>query len=270
MIYWIKALLTEMVMPVPVAVLLLGAGLGVCWFTERQKLGKALATASFFWLFFLGLPVVGSFGLPSLEKAFRPCRNPEQKMADLSSESAPAQHAFVMVLGMGFNPNPGYPYTLQVSAGFLQRLLEGLRLARRLPNSTLVISIPGEATTAEKETFVRKFSRTCGFPHSRIRLVTEAKDTIDEARRFRETTPEDALCFLVTQARYMSRAKQTFEKAGIRVIPAPCAFSRPDNVNGGLTLLDCIPSCSGHCGTRQVIHEYLGILWQKISAIWSD
>ena len=66
--------------------------------------------------------------------------------------------------------------------------------------------------------------------------------------------------YLVTQAWHMPRSVAAFEKAGLKVVPAPTAFE------GGkpFKFLDVLPSANAINISRFALHEMVGALWYKI------
>ena len=66
--------------------------------------------------------------------------------------------------------------------------------------------------------------------------------------------------YLVTQAWHMPRSVVAFEKAGLKVIPAPTAFE------GGnpFKFMDILPSANSINKTHFALHEMVGAFWYKI------
>jgi uncharacterized SAM-binding protein YcdF (DUF218 family) len=194
-----------------------------------------------------------------VERGFEPVLTPSARF-----QHAPSCAVFVLGAG-GVNTNPDYPMTLRVSPWFWRRLLEGSRLHRLLPQSRLIVSLPGESPVEAKEGFIGEVAELFGLDRDRIVIITEALTTADEARLANDHLSDDEPCFLVTEALHMRRAQQIFEDAGIAVTPAPCGFSKPENPDDPITILDFVPSAGNLGATRGGIHEALGYLWQKIT-----
>jgi len=66
--------------------------------------------------------------------------------------------------------------------------------------------------------------------------------------------------YLVTQAWHMPRSVVAFEKAGLKVVPAPTAFE------GGkpFKFMDVLPSADAINISRFALHEMVGAFWYKI------
>ena len=66
--------------------------------------------------------------------------------------------------------------------------------------------------------------------------------------------------YLVTHAWHMPRAKQTFETAGFKVIPAAMGYTTRHKVN----MLAFLPNAGALQNSQIFAHEVLGILWYKL------
>lgn len=69
--------------------------------------------------------------------------------------------------------------------------------------------------------------------------------------------------FLITSGLHMRRAVDRFTRSGIDVVPAPTYLNSDSDVDWQYF----IPSGDGLSTTRQVLHEYLGVLWYRLSDI---
>lgn len=67
---------------------------------------------------------------------------------------------------------------------------------------------------------------------------------------------------LVTHAWHMARAARAFERTGLDVVPAPCAFAGPDRQE--LRLLSLVPSAGGLLSTWRALHEWIGLAWYAL------
>ena len=66
--------------------------------------------------------------------------------------------------------------------------------------------------------------------------------------------------YLVTQAWHMPRSVVAFEKAGLKVIPAPTAFEGENSFE----FMDILPNANSISKTRFALHEMVGAFWYKI------
>jgi uncharacterized SAM-binding protein YcdF (DUF218 family) len=67
---------------------------------------------------------------------------------------------------------------------------------------------------------------------------------------------------LVTDATHMPRAHLTFRKQGLDVVAAPCEFR---TLRFGEGLSDYLPSTTAISQNDDVLHEWVGLIWYKLS-----
>jgi uncharacterized SAM-binding protein YcdF (DUF218 family) len=86
---------------------------------------------------------------------------------------------------------------------------------------------------------------------------SQSKDTAGNAQMIASVLKKDGIksIALVTHASHMPRALKEFETTGLKILPAPTAFSAPDASMG----LDWFPSAVGLRNSRRVLHEILGM-----------
>ena len=109
-----------------------------------------------------------------------------------------------------------------------ERLTEGLRAARQLPNAKVVFT-GGVGTLLKREgagALVRDYFVDAGVAPERITIETGSRNTYENAVFSRDLlTPKAAdHWILVTSAYHMPRAVGTFRQAGFKVIPFPVDF----------------------------------------------
>ncbi len=118
--------------------------------------------------------------------------------------------------------------------------------------------VPTESAT------LTEYARALGVPADRILATGRVSNTADEARevsallRSRQATTPRVL--LVTSAFHMPRARFLFERAGVEVVPFPVDFRGTD---GGVGLLDFVPSATAMSGTQLSIREFYGRLYYR-------
>ena len=185
----------------------------------------------------LGLPIAHWLTLP-LEKRF-----PKPPMAELQDATA------VVVLGGTVSPRRSLLWSEVVLHDGAERLTTGARLARELPEVSLVFSsFEGEAIWA------RRFWIEQGIDKSRIRLDGTANTTSSNAHGVLELlgTTEDPIV-LVTSAKHIPRAVGAFLAVGFEnVIPYPTDYRSPyrshTSLHGNWALI------------TESFHEWLGML----------
>jgi uncharacterized SAM-binding protein YcdF (DUF218 family) len=169
---------------------------------------------------------------------------------------------YIVVLGSSFSPSRGIPVTGALDEDGLARIVEGVRLVRKLGGAQLVVSggaPPGRAAPADG---YAQLARDLGIPQDSIVVLDKALDTAQEARAIAQRLGHSPF-LLVTSASHMPRALEQMTRAGAVAIAAPTAelTGRPLNWTAW------IPSASGLKRTEHALHEYLGLLALKIGVV---
>jgi len=69
---------------------------------------------------------------------------------------------------------------------------------------------------------------------------------------------------LVSSASHLPRGVEAFEKAGIRVTPAPTGFLYRPDWQEDVLYEDWLPSAQAFLESYSAIHEHLGRVWYQI------
>lgn len=169
----------------------------------------------------------------------------------------------IAVLGFRFNPRDGIPITGALPGESLQRVAEGVRLAKRYGGRVrLVLSggvPPGPAFHPSARGY-EIFAREMGIDPASIVVLDQSLNTADEVRNISALFGK-APFLLVTSASHMRRSMLLFAQTDARPIPAPTAQ------RGGrdqLVILDLAPKATNISATQEAIHEYIGILAVKV------
>jgi uncharacterized SAM-binding protein YcdF (DUF218 family) len=232
----------------PGAISLLAASLG---FLMRRSQRPRTATSLFWFAALFGwltaTPLVGSWLLAPLERQYPPLAAP------------PDDIHYVVVLGSSYLPRDGIPVTAAIDDAGLKRLVEGVRLQRLLPGSTLVVS--GGATSGGYAPAVGNamLAQSIGVPEESLRRLLRPLDTRGEAAEVSALIGSSPF-LLVTSAGHMPRAMEYMRRAGANPVAAPTGQKTG---NGPFYLRTLIPNSDGLRMTEDAIHEYLGWLALK-------
>ena len=176
----------------------------------------------------------------------------ERRYSPLKEGSLPTV-GYVVVLGSSYSPHDGVPITAALDKDGLTRIVEGVRLARRLGAVRLVVSggaPPGKTPAAIG---YAKLAGDLGIDDASLVILNGSLNTSDEARSVARLVGA-APFILVTSAYHMPRAMRLMERAGARPIPAPTGqLVDPKNIWSS-----ALPTSSGLRKTEQALHEYLG------------
>jgi len=261
--FWLKKVVTYFLLPLQFSLTLMLLGGVLVWLTRRKVLGRLCLTTGLLLLLALSFKPVGRGLLAPLETRYAPI--PELAVGDALPPEFAACRAIVVFAGGGAN-TPRLPATLRLGEAGLARLVEGVRLARLLPEATLILTGPARDKNApENETAAATLARAAeslGIEPERMRLLTTARDTEGEVAALAALYGSDTPLALVSSASHMPRIMAYAEKAGLHALPCPTGFAiRPDpKFRWGEYTADI----SGLAHSTGGIYERLGILWARL------
>jgi uncharacterized SAM-binding protein YcdF (DUF218 family) len=192
-----------------------------------------------------GTGLVGNALLGSLE-----CQYPPLQDASLPTVG------YIVVLGSGYLPRDGIPVTAALDDDGLFRIVEGVRLARRLHGVRLVVSGGAPQGKPPPAFGYAKLARELGIDDASLLVLNGALDTGAEARSVSALLGA-APFILVTSAYHMPRAMRLMRRAGAHPIPAPTE-QLVDRTANRLPR-NWFPTSSGLSKTERALHEYLGL-----------
>ncbi len=143
-------------------------------FTKYKKTGRffTLLSLLFFLLFGYGF---GRTYLYNLERQYPPFEpTPEQCEALRGTP--------IVVLGQGMPEKSDLPIRYQNNPVFERRLFEGVRVAKLIPDSHLIVSMAGDASNSVKQIALDDYMQRFNFPTNRVAMFTTARDTSEEAK----------------------------------------------------------------------------------------
>jgi uncharacterized SAM-binding protein YcdF (DUF218 family) len=244
--YLIKQLVGVLAAPLMIAILI-GAAAGAIRACGRRRM------AAWLWVLaatvaYLGATVpIGDALLGPLEREYPPLTQ---------SELSSATVGYIVVLGSGYSPRDSIPVTAALDEDGLVRIVEGIRLARRLSGVRLVVSGGAPPGRMPSALGYAKLARELGISERSLIVLAGSLDTGAEARAVASAL--DAAPFLlVTSAYHMPRAMRLMVRAGAHPIPAPTGHRV--NKSAGREGRGFIPTSIGLRKTERALHEYIGL-----------
>lgn len=218
----------------------------IAWLTARLGWLKArtwLVAGAVAIAYLVSIVPVGDALLSPLEGEYAPLR-----------DDAFPRVGYVVVLGSGYAPHSGIPLTAALDQDGLVRVVEAVRLVRKLGMAKLIVSggaPPGYPRPADG---YEQLAREFGVPDASMMVLSKGLNTAQEAHAVAAQLGT-APFFLVTSAAHMPRAMWQMKRAGARPIPAPTGqlTGRPRDWSSWL------PSSAGLGRTERALHEYLGL-----------
>ena len=221
--------------------------IGLALARTRVKSGVGVSVLALLCLYMLSAPIVSRSLLRSLEETY------DDPAKDLTPGA-------IVVLGGGSYARAPEFGGDTVSAETLERLRYAAHLQRRTGKPVLVSGgNPAGLTTSEGE---QMKAALADFNVATTWVEGGSDNTFASALLSKATLERSAIStvYLVTHAWHMRRARFVFERAGLRVVPAPTGFKprRPSR------LLDFVPSMSALGDSYRFFHEITGIAWYRL------
>ncbi len=147
------------------------------------------------------------------------------------------------------------------------RFLAGIDLYRAGKAQKLFFTGEGDSSKGltSGQIYIREALKL-GIPKEAMQTTSTVRNTRDEALRIKEILSTDepsrkSKVLLVTSAFHMSRAKRTFERQGISVIPFPVDFKVRNHYPGfSRNLLMYVPKAENLSMSSLALREFLGRL----------
>jgi uncharacterized SAM-binding protein YcdF (DUF218 family) len=249
--FLLKKYLTPLFYSLSVTTILLFVGMCLLLFTRRQKAGKFMTAAGTFLILILSLGPLPDMMLAHLENTYPPF------LLEAPGAQA-ASSKWVVVLGAGVKTDAALPLVDQMAPASLVRLIEGIRIHKKIPGSKLILS-GGVIYNNDPETkLMEKIARTMDVNPKDIVLESKSRDTEEQAQQIVSIVNKDPF-ILVTSAFHMSRSMTLFKKYGAIPIAAP--VNRITSIRTVFHPSMLYPSSGGFQKADIAIHEYLGIGW---------
>lgn len=230
------------------------SGLILLWLTSKQKLGKYLVTTGCILLIIFSF--FSSVILFKLERNYLSIDSAEQQLDYTGIK-------YVVVLGGAQISDPTIPITSQFHPTALVRLIEGIRLYRKIPDAKLILS--GGSSRTEPTTnaeLMQELALSLGVKNEDIILESKSNNTYEEAMFIQNLIGKEKF-ILVTSAAHMPRAMKLFKKVGMNPMPAPTNYLLKRGQKG---IEYCFfPNARCLQQSETAYYEYLGLFKEKLA-----
>ena len=255
----LKKILAQFFFPVPLCLEILIAGLLLILFTKKQKTGKIIISIGIVIFALFSFPALPNFFLERLEYRYQPLAL--TTASDTSTCYALPAVKWIVILGGGQTSDHNIPITSWLSKTSLVRLVEGLRLHKKIPESKIILSGGKVFDVVSEAEIMAEVAVSIGVNREDLILEQDSNDTKDQARIIRPIVGSDVF-ILVTSASHMPRSMALFKKQGMHPIAAPAGHTVKKNRNIHPTSL--FPNSWELVKAEGVIYEYLGLLMAKL------
>ena len=243
-----KKIVAPFFFPLSICLEILFLGLFFLWFTRRQKAGKIIVSSGILILTVISYNAFSNMLLRPLESKYPP-------VIDVSGLTS---IKWIVVLGGGTSSDPKLPVTDHLSSASLVRLVEGIRIHKKLSKSKLVLSGGGAFNSVPEGKVMAEVAMELGLDDKELVLELKSNDSKDQAKFIYNIVGKDKF-ILVTTASHMPRSVALFKTNGMRPIPSPIGH-RVKEIQR-LSPAIFFPRAEGIDKMEQVFYEYLGITW---------
>jgi len=239
-----KVMLYFLLPPASLLILLLSGVILLRW---HRSTGRMLVAA--------GLVLLCALSLnPVADRLIRPLEAYARPLPD-----GPVKADAVVVLSGGARDLSWVPADAEPSASSLERLVGGVRLARKHHLPLVVTGGSGEpkpGAVREADTMAAT-AIGLGFPAQDIVIENRSRNTWENAEAVQKLLPGKTIV-LVTSAFHMRRSIGMFKKQGLSVFPAPAGYYTQTR-HGQYT--DYLPQAAALATSSTAISEYISLAW---------
>jgi uncharacterized SAM-binding protein YcdF (DUF218 family) len=247
-----KAFVVNLLFPIPLCLSLLVAGVILLCLTKKEHMGKIFVMAGTGVLLLASLPFVPNKLLGNIERHYPAItiKNPHEHFEGIE---------YVVVLAGDHVLDSKVPITGQFSYSGIVRLIEGIRLHRKMGETKLILSGgPGADSLTDAELMAR-LAVELGISENDIILESSSMSTLDEALFISRIVGKRRF-LLVTSASHMVRAMGLFNKLGMNPVPAPTDHLVKSSGDG----ISIFPRTSNIVKSDTLIYEYLGLIKERL------
>ena len=214
-------------------------------FINRYRLAKNFLALSFGILFLFSYSPFSNYLVKNLEEKYPKYENNQTLK-------------YIHVLGSGHSVDERQPISSKLDSSSVKRVLEGILIYKQITGSKIIFTGYEGDTNTTNAKMNATLAIALGVDEKDIIINGKPKDTKEEAE-FTKTFVGSEPFVLVTSASHMPRAMRLFKSLGLNPIPAPTDFHKKEYS----TYLK-LPTPSAFVNSQVAMHEYLGILWNKL------
>jgi len=255
--FFLNRLIVELLSPFTCSLILLCVSL-LCYLFHRRYLGIVFQVSGLLILLVLGYGVVTRNQLLILEDTYHPF-----EVTSIPTDLKEEIH-YIVVLGSGHVSDSRLPVTSQIGGSSLYRLVEGIRVTRELPGTSLIISGGVGYDPVPNANVVADVAIILGLDSKSVIIENRPRDTSEEATLLKPLLQKKPFV-LVTSASHMARAMDIFLQNGMHPIAAPTDYILKQHVHPPAGTL--FPSTDNLSISKRIIYEWIGTLWLKIKRV---
>ena len=260
MLFWLKKVIGYWLMPLPFSIASIVLGAFLMRFTRHRAWGRGLIVAGVLWLLVCANSGIGTWMVRHFEGQY-----PSQPAlaAGTPLPSPLARCEFIVVLGGGHTYVPDWPANNQLSASALGRIVEGVRLAHRMPRSRLIVSGPRNKRVGgpSHARMLADVAVSMGIDRARILEIDDAHDTEQEAIAARRLVA-DRPTAIVTSAWHLPRAMGLCGRQGIDALACPADYTAQTDRAIASDFYKW--NLGGLERSTKAVYEFIGTAWARL------
>lgn len=235
----------------PLMVLVIMLVMSFIFYARKRRMAfKVMTVTSLLWFLIISTPFVPDYLVSKLENRYPPLSDNELPDSGNSVK--------IMVMGAGHINDLRLSFNNQLTQNALGRLIEGIRLYKKLPGSRLILSGWGFDQPLTQAQTLALAARSLGVLSSDIIMYNNTENTSDEAKEYAKNAIPGEKLFVVSNASHMPRVIRHFNNNEIYPVPVCCNYSVKESERKSITYF--FPESSHIIKSEKAMHEYLGIL----------
>jgi uncharacterized SAM-binding protein YcdF (DUF218 family) len=240
----VEALIKYFLLPSGMILTLVVLGFILSFVRKDRKIGLYLILFAGILYAFFGTGPVSFWLLGHLEYQY-----PFVESINTANEAQP-----IVVLAGHAEKDASRPVSSLVNSSTAFRLIEAVRLLQKNPESEVIVS-GCDASQIMKQLLVE-----VGVNQNKVVVENQSTSTYESALNLKDQLL-DREFLLVTSAGHMPRAMGVFRKQQMNPLPAPTDYMSRKNYMA----ISYLPSPLHLYYSDLAVHEYLGILWYKLT-----
>ncbi|MFH2011543.1 MAG: ElyC/SanA/YdcF family protein [Pseudomonadota bacterium] len=224
------------------------------WFFRKKRIGIIIVTSGLLLLTLFSIPFFPEYFLERIERKYPSLKidNGNEKIKDV---------CYIVVLAGGHVLDPDITLISQFSSPGLSRLIEGIRLYKKIPGTKLILSGGKGIDPIPDSELMAKLAIDLGVAKQDIILESSSLNTYDEARLLKSVLQNERF-IMVTSANHMVRSMALFQKMGMNPLPVSTDYLVKRYGENRLFLL--IPCTDGLVKSDSLIRESIALLKEKL------
>ncbi len=260
MLFTLKKFVSWFLDPANICLLLIAPSVVLIWSKRYLHLGRRLMTAGLLVFAIFSNGIVARRLVLGLEATYSPVADVITK-DELSNDLLAVK--YIAVLSGGGSDTPGLSANNRLSRPALARIMEGVRLARLLPQTTLMLTGSGHDAQIADAQLMETCAQSLGVEPHRIVRIDTPRDTKEEISCIKKEVGTARIA-IVSSATHLPRVARLAAAGGIQpqLVPTDFMVRRSQHRQW----YDYLWSLSSLQASAVAVHEWLGIAVARLTS----